>query len=322
VRKAGNKVRITGQLIDTATGGHLWADRFDGDLENIFDLQDQVTTSVISAIAPKVEQAEIERAKRKPTDSLDAYDYYLRGLAALHQWTHESNGEALAQFRKAIELDPNFASAYGLAARCYAQRMTSGWMTDRAAEIAEAERLARKAAALGRDDALALCTAGFSLAYVAGYLEDGSALSDKALQLNPNIAWAWYFSAWVKVWLGDGETAIQHATRAMRLSPNDPHLFNMQGAAAFGHFLLGRYAEARARAQAALRDSPNHTTGLRVLAASCALGGQQAEAEKAMAQLRAVDPALRISNLKGILPLQPEHFAAMAEGLRKAGLPE
>jgi TolB-like protein len=322
VRKAANKVRITGQLIDTSTGGHLWADRFDGDLENIFDLQDQVTASVVGAIAPKVEQAEIERAKRKPTDSLHAYDYYLRGLAGVHLWTREANDEALAQFRKAIELDPHFASAYGLAARCYAQRLTGGWMTDRAAEIAEAERLARKAAALGRDDALALCTAGFALAYVAGYIEDGSALIDKALQLNPNIAWAWYFSAWVKVWLGDGDTALQHVTRAMRLNPNDPHLFNMQSAAAFGHFVMGRYAEAKARAQAALRDFPSHPTALRALAAICALGGQQAEAEKAMAQLRATDPALRISNLKEILPLQPEHFAVIAEGLRKAGLPE
>ena len=137
VRKAGNRVRITGQLIDAATGAHLWADRFDGALEDIFDLQDQVTASVVGAIAPKLEQAEIERAKRKPTESLDAYDYYLRGMAAFHQWTREANNEALPLFYRAIELDPNFASAYGMAARCYVQRKANGWVTDRAQEIAE-----------------------------------------------------------------------------------------------------------------------------------------------------------------------------------------
>jgi adenylate cyclase len=131
VRKAGNRVRITGQLIDVSTESHIWADRFEGDLANIFDLQDQVTASVVGAIEPMLEQAEIERAKRKPTESLDAYDHYLRGLAAVHQWTKEGNREALAHFTRATELDPNFASAFGMAARCYAQRVGFAWVTDR-----------------------------------------------------------------------------------------------------------------------------------------------------------------------------------------------
>jgi adenylate cyclase len=118
VRKVGNAVRISGQLIDAATGVHLWADRFDGPLADIFDLQDQITASVVGALASRLEQAEIERATRKPTESLDAYDYYLRGMAAVHRWTREDNVEALAMFRRAIALDPNFSSAYGMAARC------------------------------------------------------------------------------------------------------------------------------------------------------------------------------------------------------------
>ena len=131
-------------------------DRFDGALEDIFDLQDQVTASVVGAIAPKLEQAEIERAKRKPTENLDAYDYYLRGMANLHRSTREANIEAIASFSRAIELDPTFASAYGMAARCYDQRKLNGWVSDSEQERAEAARLARKAVEHGWDDAVAL----------------------------------------------------------------------------------------------------------------------------------------------------------------------
>jgi adenylate cyclase len=138
VRKAGNRVRITGQLIDTSVGAYLWADRFDGKLEDMFDLQDQVTTSVIGAIAPRLEQAEIERAKHKPTENLDAYDHYLRGLAGVHQWSREGNKEALSHFYRAIELDPDFASAYGAAARCYAQRKACSWVSEPENEAVEA----------------------------------------------------------------------------------------------------------------------------------------------------------------------------------------
>jgi TolB-like protein len=203
VRKAGNRVRITGQLIDAGTGAHLWAERFDGGLEDIFDLQDQVTASVVGAIEPKLEQAEIERARRKPTESLDAYDFFLRGMAAFHQWTSGANNEALAWFSKAIELDANFAAAYAMAARCYAQRKSSGWVTDRAHEIAETAKLARRAGELGRDDAGALCSAGIALAFVVGDLDGGAAYIDRALVLNPNLAWAWLFSGLMKVWLGE-----------------------------------------------------------------------------------------------------------------------
>jgi adenylate cyclase len=152
VRKAGSRVRITGQLIDTSSGTHLWADRFDGPLEDIFDLQDQVTSNVVGAIAPKLFQAEIDRANRKPTENLDAYDFYLRGLAGVHQFTKEGNNAALSNLYRAIELDPNFAAAFGLAARCYVQRNAGGWVTDHEQAVAEAERLARRAAALGKDD--------------------------------------------------------------------------------------------------------------------------------------------------------------------------
>jgi TolB-like protein/Tfp pilus assembly protein PilF len=322
VRKAGSKVRITGQLIDTSTGVHLWADRFDGSLEDIFDLQDQVTASVVGAIAPRLEQAEIERAKRKPTGSLDAYDYYLRGLSAVHQWTREANSEALSHFYRAIELDPNFASAYGMAARCYVQRKAGRWMIDPASEIAEAGRLARRAVELGPDDALALCTAGFAIADVVDELADGDALIDHALALNPNLAWAWMFSGWVKISLGEPEAAIERLSHAMRLSPHDPYLFGMLSAMASAHLSAGRYAEALAWAEKASRVRP-HLLSACIIAVSRALAGRTEEARNAVATLQRLDPDLRISNLKSVISyLQDIDFAKWVDGLRKAGLPE
>src|SRR5438874_7938943 len=160
VRKATNRVRITGQLVDTATGAHLWAERFDGGIGDIFDLQDQVTESVVGAIAPAVEKAEIERAKRKPTESLDAYALYLRGLARFYQYgNRQANDEALHLFNRAIELDPDFASAYGRAAHCYAIARANGWISVTANEIAEVTRLAQRAVDVGKDDAIALACA-------------------------------------------------------------------------------------------------------------------------------------------------------------------
>jgi len=205
VRKAANRVRIIGQLIDATTGAHIWADRFDGELEDIFDLQDQVTASVVGAIAPRLEQAEIERARRKPTENLGAYDYFLRGMAKVYQWTRETNDEALRLFYRAIELDPDFASAYGQATWCYAWRKANGCVADLTFEIGETERLARRAVVLGKDDAFALCWAGYSLAFVVGEFDDGAAFMDRSLALNPNLARAWHLSGWVRIWVAKPE---------------------------------------------------------------------------------------------------------------------
>jgi adenylate cyclase len=237
VRRSGDRVRVTGQLIDAVTGAHLWADRFDGALEDIFDLQDRVTTSVVGAIAPKLEQAEIDRAKRKPPENLDAYDYYLRGMASHYQsWSKDAINEALRLYYKAIELDPDFASAYGAAARCYIERRSSNWMTDRVKETAETERLARRAVELGRDDAQALSGGGFALAQFGHDLDAGAAFIDRALVLNPNLAAAWYYSGFVRVWLGEPDAAIDHIARAMRLSPLDPIMRSFRNATAHAHF--------------------------------------------------------------------------------------
>jgi TolB-like protein/DNA-binding SARP family transcriptional activator len=323
VRKAGSRVRIVGQLVDASTGIHLWADHFEGGLEDVFDLQDQVTASVVGAIAPKLEQAEIDRAKRKPTESLDAYDYFLRGMACVYRWTREANDEALRMFYRAIELDPEFASAYGMAARCYSQRKASAWMVDRAMEVAETARLARRAAELGKDDAVALCLAGIALAFVVGERDDGAVLIDRSLALNPNWAWAWLFRGWTRVWAGEPELAIEDVARAMRLSPHDPQIVNAQAAMASAHFFAGRYAEASHWSELAVLGQPNHFIATCMVAASGALGNRPKEAQKAMARLRELDPSLRLANLKDLFPIRrPEDFNRWEEGMRRAGLPD
>ncbi len=323
VRKAANRVRITGQLVDTATGAHLWAERFDGGLGDIFDLQDQVTESVVGAIAPAVEKAEIERAKRKPTESLDAYTVYLRGLAKVYQFARQANEEALRLFNSAIELDPDFAAAYGRAASCYVMAKINGWISDTANEIAEVTRLAQRAVELGKDDAVALAAGGWALAYVVRDLEVGAALIDRALVLNSNLAVEWYWGGWVKNYLGAPEAALERFARAMRLSPLDPFVPGMRGGTAHAHFFLGRYDEAASWAAMALQDRPDFQAGLRIAAASNAMAGRPEQAHRAVARLRQLNPALRVSTLKDVLPYRrAEDLSRYEEGLRQAGLPE
>lgn len=322
VRKAAKRVRVTGQLIEVATGGHLWADRFEGGLADIFDLQDQITVKVVAAIAPRMEQAEIKRASRKPTGSLDAYDFYLRGLASAYLGTKDGIAEALSQFHRSMELDPSFGTPHGMAAWCHLWRHMNGWTADQSEEIAETQRLARRAAVLGNDDAIALCFGGLALAFVTGDREGGVALIDRALALNPNLAAAWNASGWVRTFLGETDLAIEHLERAIRLSPLDPWMFMAHLVTALAHFVAGRYPDAVSWAAKALREQPNFLGTTRLVAASHALAGQLGEARIALERARELDPGLRVSNLKDrVGPFRPEDYARYAEALRMAGLP-
>jgi len=324
VRRAGERLRINGQLIDASNGTHLWAERFDGALAEVFDLQDRIATSVVGAIAPRLEEAEIDRAKRKPTGSLDAYDLYLRGLAATYLMTRAANEEALRLFGRAIEHDPDFALPHARAAHIYGYRKANGWMVDPVGETSAAVGLARRAVYLGRDDALALSYGGFILAYLGGDLDDGAAFVDRALTLNANLAAAWGFSGWIKVCFGEPDTAIEHTAIAMRLSPLDPRTFAWQHYTSLAHLCAGRYDDAAVWAERAVRSQPHFAAAMRSTAASHALAGRAVEAEKAMAQLRQFDPELRLSKLADVIPpfRRPGDRSKYVEGLRKAGLPE
>jgi TolB-like protein len=323
LRKSANRVRITGQLVDAPTAANLWSERFEGTIGDIFELQDQLARSVVGAIALQLERAEIERAQRKPTESLDAYDYYLRGMANLHRGTRAAIEDALPLFYKAVQFDPTFASAHGMAAWCHFWRKVNGWMTNHGQEIAEGARLARLAVEFGKDDAVALARGGHALAHLAGDLDAGAALIDRALVLNPNLAAAWFLGGFVRVWRGDADGAIEHFEHAMRLSPLDPEMYRMQAGMAAAHLFAGRFDIASSWAEKAFRDLPGFLMVVGVIAASHALAGRTDEARRAMDHLRQLDSTLRISTIKDWLPIRrPEDLAAFADGLRKAGLPE
>ena len=323
VRKAGSRVRITGQLIDATTGGHLWADRFDGALEDIFDLQDRVTTSVIGAISPQLERAEMERAQRKPTESLQAYDYYLRSLASMYRHTREANIEALKLCQIANNIDSEFALTYALGVNLYAQRKSFGWVVDAAQEIAETRRLARRAVDLEKYDPWVLAMVGNGLAYVAGEVEDGAAHLARAVSRDSNLAFARYSSGWVKLYLGEIDAAIQQFDVALRLSPLDQRIYLAQTGMAFAHFLAGRYGDGTSWATTALQLQHSFLSTQRVAMACYAMSGRISEAQQSCALAMQTDPGQRISQIKDRNPFRrPEDINRFAQAFRIAGMPE
>jgi TolB-like protein/class 3 adenylate cyclase/Tfp pilus assembly protein PilF len=323
VRKIPGRVRVTAQLIDTSTGAHLWADRFDGAMEDIFDLQDDITLKVIGAIAPKLENAEIDRSMRKPTDNLDGYDYYLRAMASFHKAGRDDIKEAVRLFHKAIELDDGYSSAYGMAAWCYARCKLNGWTDDQSAETLDAERLAKRAIECGNDDAVALASSGIAIGYMFDDFERAVSLMDRAQALNPNLAMAFHLSGWIRCFVGQPDLAIKHLERAVRLSPLDPQRPGMLAAIAAAHFTAGRFDIAASLSTKAMLEQSNNFIAALVAAASNALAGDLDAAKKAIGLVRASDPNFRIQSVKYRLPhRQPEVLTRWENALRKAGMPE
>lgn len=322
VRKAGDRVRITGQLIDASTGNHIWADRYDSTLHDIFDLQDRVTTSVIGALAPQVERAEILRAKREPTESLQAYDYYLRGLASTYRRTREANIEALSLAQTAAKIDPDFALAYALGAQTFNQKKAFGWITDLAQDAAHAQQLARRAIELDKDDPTVLAMAGQTLAFVAEEVEEGAAILDRAISLDPNLAAARVWSGWSRLYLDEIEAAIEQFQIGLRLSPLDPRIFLAQTGMACAQFLAGRYEEGSSWAKIIMQQHPNFLGAHRITVACHAMAGRVQEARQACAVALAMDPTQRISDIKSRTPYRKPSVEKFAEAFRIAGMPE
>jgi adenylate cyclase len=321
VRKGGNRVRITAQLIDATNGAHLWADRFDGLLEDVFELQDKVAISVAGVIEPTLRQSEIERARRKRPDSLDAYDLYLRALPFAYTSMPEDADKALGFVERAIRLDPDFAVAHAIIAWCQEQRYLRGGLDEGARAIAL--RHARLAIAMGGDDATALAIAGL----VIGFLEPSEyeiAVSafDRALALSNSSALALGFSAATRAWHGESAIAIEQAEQALRLSPSDPMSNVRYMAIAIAHFVAGRFEESAAAASRAIQANPRFSPPYWMRAAALANLGRIDDAKAVAQQLLKVQPPFTISSITSAPFANREILDALGNALRRVGLPE
>ena len=324
VRKAGNRVRITGQLIDTTSGAHIWADRFDGALDDIFELQDQVASSVVGAIEPKLRQSEIERAARKPTESLDAWDLYLRALAQFHKYTEESVREAIALLHRTLAMDAAYAPAAAMIGWCRGFQRIQGWGLVSDAEVAQAVRLARQALETGKDDPDALWMGGWAISHLAGDKATGESAVDRALLLNPNSAYAWMARGGLSYMQNRPAPAIEAYQHAIRLSPLDPLGYLFTCGLAFGNTIAGEYAEALLWADRSLREMPRSRAAINLKVILYVLLGRMDEARQWLGRLREIVYGLTIAGYREFLGpiLAPEVLALYIEALRKAGLPE
>jgi TolB-like protein/class 3 adenylate cyclase/Tfp pilus assembly protein PilF len=318
VRKAGSRVRITGQLIEANTGRHLWADKFDGALEDVFGLQDQVTSSVVGLIAPEVEKAEIERAIHKPTDRLDSYDFFLRGTALVNKGQLR---EARGFFTRAFERDPEYGAAYAMAAWTFQFEQRTSGMPLAAEAHADALRLAHLAAKVGSDDAFALARAAHVLTYLGHEYDRGMSMVERAVALNPNLAVAWYSRGWVALMCDEAEQSIQSFDRMIRLSPLDQSRVLAWNGSSFAFFILGRYEDGCASAMKSIQFVQDAHT-LSAYIANTIRAGRAAEAREVAAQLLRIQPDFSALHAQEAFPVRSSDTRdRIIAALREAGLP-
>ena len=318
VRKGGGRLRITVQLVDAATGNHLWADKYDGVLNDVFDLQDQITAGVVGAIEPNMRRAEIERAARKRPESLDAYDLYLRALPRTGAHSPADSVKALEHLEAALKIDPGYGAAHALAAYCYHVQYTRGTLDPGQREAAI--RHARAALETGTDDSTALATAAFVLAFEGRDFETARGALNRALAVNPNSALALGRAAQVNVFEGNYEKAIEQANLSTRLSPFDPLRYIPEIALAFGYFLTERFPQAAEAAMRAVHSSPRFNVPHLLLAASYVRLTRLADARAEVRLAQELQPGFSISGIKG--GFKSTQFEPIAAALREAGLPE
>ena len=323
VRKAGNRIRIIGQLINAATGAHIWADRIEGTLSDVFDLQDRVTEAVVGAIEPKLRHEEIERAKRKRPESMDSYDCYLRALPESYRPTPAGSAEALRLLEKGYAIDPNYPPANAIGAWLYFYRVAATWSASPKTDSARAVSLARAAIDLGEGDPYVLGLAGFLLASMGREVDTGVAAATRAVQLSPHSAFALHHAGWALTFTGDQDQAVEYFKGAIRLSPTDPLICRTLTGAAAASVLAGRYVQAVEFGEEARRHFGGWGPTHRFLAAAYAQLGQNDDAKKALASLLKLEPKVTVSHLQSFLPYRNQEQAErLWDGLRKAGMPD
>jgi TolB-like protein/class 3 adenylate cyclase/Tfp pilus assembly protein PilF len=320
VRKAGSRVRITGQLVEAATDRHLWADHFDGALEDVFGLQDQVTAKVVGLIAPKLEQAEIERSRRKPTEKLDSYDFYLRGMAL--GISRRKQPEARALFKEAFERDAEYAAAFAMAAWTFVVQQVTGGLPLTAEMRADAVQFARLGARAANSDAFTLARCGHVLTYFGHEYDRGLSMVEQAVALNPNLAIAWYSRGWVALMCGEPERAIESFERMIRLSPFDHLRATAWLGISFAHFYQERFEEGCASAAKAFQFTADANM-LEAYIANSVRAGQVAEAREAAGRLLQLQPNYHAARGRQAVPFRStEVRERIVAALRAAGLPE
>jgi adenylate cyclase len=321
VQKAGSRLRVIVQLIETQAGAHVWSSRFDGSLDDYFDLQDRITQQVAGALQPSVRIAEIERSRRKPPQDLGAYDYAMRAMPHVWALEKEESAKALDLLEKALNVDPRYPLALSLAGWCHAQRSVYNWADDIAQSQAMARTLAERAADLNGDDPIVLAILGAVHTFVRNY---GTArvLLERALALDPNSAWAWSRLGWIENYTDQPAKAIENFERALRLSPIDPMNFNNYVGMGSAHEVAQEYDQAAAFYRRALQERPNASWIYRNLASALVGAGRLEEAEQAFAEMMKTYPGLTIAKFKQAMVFSGAALDQMAESLRKLGLPE
>jgi adenylate cyclase len=322
VRQAGGQLRVAGQLIEAQTGAHVWADRFDGIMSDVFALQDQITAAVAGALEPRIRRAEIERATRKSTADLTAYDLYLRAMPGFYNRTKAGYEASKRLLEEAVARDSNFSHARSMLARLWELGVFAGWEPDVAAAKDRAIRLAREALVSDSSDPLVLARCGYVLTLLGGMHGEGSALLDRAIAANPNCAEAYIRGGWVSIWNGDLATALSRADISERLDPLSLEAINRLNLRAAAHFFSHKFDAAIEAAERAVGRTPDYNSARRYLIASLAQSGRDADAGAQTQELLRRDPECTLARTRANNPFRHEWMVEFfLEGLRRAGVP-
>jgi adenylate cyclase len=321
VQKVGNRLRIIVQLIETEAGAHVWSSRYDGTVDDFFDLQDRITQQVAGALQPSIRLAEIERSRRRRPQDLGSYDYTIRAMPHVWALEKEESAKAIELLEKALAIDPEYPLALALAGWCHAQRAVYNWADDIADSQEKARSLAERAANLSGDDPLILTVLGAVNTFVRNY---GTArvLLERALAIDPNCAWAWSRLGWIENYSDRPQNAIKHFEQALRLSPIDPMNFNNYAGIGSSHEVAQNYDRAAEFYRRALQERPHATWIYRNLASALVGAGQIEQAKLAFEEMMRNYPELTCSKFKQAMVFSGPTLERMAQHLKSLGLKE